>query len=353
MGDQLYRLPAKLKKHTDDSGSFFGALGFTSLVEQLALRTAPAESLLNCLTTPTGPHLMEALSTCESHTGLAILVTPEELYDSHSPRVGLGLVYKAPYIKTASFSEAFFHLKSASDAEGDKRIIKPHLMFVGINEASKVIPLPYVQPLFLDVPTASDVTDSKKPWSPHAFRAFRLHQVIYAEGSTVRTQVAYPHLGGKTKSHLLNFQKQQLIPELCEHSMVSAALAEADDGHWNIKYDPIYPACWEAFRRRHESSTAPHANKSSEGSGTGGGSSPGLTTPPSATISQPLFTPTLGAHEIREIVRETLDQVYALCLESLQEMGFIREVDRALAKSVMVEFLRLQLIVGDGLNTSL
>ena len=34
-------------------------------------------------------------------------------------------------------------------------------------------------------------------------------------------------------------------------------------------------------------------------------------------------------------------------------MGFIREVDRALAKSIMAEFLRLQLIVGDSLNTSL
>ena len=34
-------------------------------------------------------------------------------------------------------------------------------------------------------------------------------------------------------------------------------------------------------------------------------------------------------------------------------MRFIWEVDRALAKSIMVEFLRLQLIVGDDLNTSL
>ena len=348
MHDQLYRLPAKLKKNTDDSGSFFGALGFTSLVEQLALRAVPAESLLTWLTMPTGPHLVEAVVTSESHTALAILVTPEELYDSHSPRVGLGLVYKAPYIKTASFSEAFFH-----DAEVDKRITKPRLMFVGINEASKIIPLPYVQPLFLDVPTASDITDSKKPRSPRSFRAFRLNRVIYAQRSTLRTQVAYPRLGGKTKSHLLNFQKQQLISELHEHSMVSAALAEADDGHWNVTNDPIYPTCLEAFRRRHESSQAPQANKSAEGSGTGGRSPPGVTTPPSTTSSQSLFTPTLGAHEIREIVRDTLDQVYALPLETLQEMGFIREVDRALAKSVMAEFLRLQLIVGDGLNTSL
>ena len=225
-------------------------------------------------------------------------------------------------------------------------------MFVWINEASKVIPLPYIQPLFLDVPTVSDVTDSNKPQSPQAFRAFRLHRVIYAEGSTLTTQVAYPRLGGKTKSHLLNFQKQQLIPELREHSMVSAALAEADDGHWNVTNDPIYPACLEGFRRRHESSQVSQANKSAERSGTGGRSPTCAITPPSTTSSQPLFTPTLGAHEIRGIIHDTLDQVYALRLETLQEMGFIREVDRALAKSIMVEFLRLQLIVGDDLNTS-
>ena len=353
MREQLYKSPVKLKKHTDDSGSFFGALGFTSPMEQLALRAVPAESLLTWLTTATGPHLMEAVLTSESHTALAILVTPEELYDSHSPRVGLGLVYKAPYIRTASFSKAFFHLKSASEAEVDKRITDSHLMFVQINEASKVIPLPYVQPLFLDVPTASDITDSKKPRSPWAFRAFRLHKVIYAEGSTLITQVAYPRLGSRTKSHLLNFQKQQLIPELCEHSMVSAALAEADDGHWNVTNDPIYPACLEGFRRRHESSQVSQANKSAEGSGTGGGSLTCVMTPPSTTSSQPPFTPTLGAHEIRGIICDTLDQVYALRLETLQEMGFIQEVDRALAKSIMAEFLRLQLIVGDDLNTSL
>ena len=221
-------------------------------------------------------------------------------------------MYKAPYIKTASFSKAFFYLKSASVAEADKRITYSRLMFVQINEASKVIPLPYVQPLFLDVRTVSDITDSNKPQSPQAFRAFRLHRVIYVEGSTLTTQVAYPCLGGKTKSHLLNFQKQLLIPELHEHSMVLAALADADDGHWNVTNDPIYPACLEGFRRRHESSQASQANKSAERSGTGGGSPTHAMTPPSATSFQPPPTPTLGAHEVRGLIRDTLDQVYAL-----------------------------------------
>ena len=135
--------------------------------------------------------------------------------------------------------------------------------------------------------------------------------------------------------------------------MVSAALEEADGGHWNVTNDPVYPACLEGFRRRHESSQTSQANKSAEGPGTGGGSPTCAMTPPSTTSSQPLFTPTLGAQEIRGIICDTLDQVYALHLVTLQEMGFIREVDRALTKSIMVEFLRLQLIVGDGLNTSL
>ena len=350
MRDHLYKSPIRLREHTDDLGSFFGALGFTSPVEQLTLRATPAENLLTWLTKPTGPHLVEVVLTSESHMALAILVTPEVLYDPNSPRVGLGLVYKAPYIKTGSFSEAFFYLKSASEAEADKRITDSHLMFVWINEASKVIPLPAVQPLFLDVPTSSDVKDSNKPKSPHAFRAFRLHRVIYTERSTPTTQVAFPHLCGKKMSHLLNFQKQLLIPELCKHSLLFVALAVADDGHWNIANDPIYPACLAEFKKRHEAS---QANKPVEKPGTGGGSPTCAMTPPSATSSKPPPTPVLGDREVTELVCDTLDQVYALHLKTLQEMGFIWKVDRALAKSIMSEFIRLQLIVGEDLNTSL
>ena len=226
-------------------------------------------------------------------------------------------------------------------------------MFVQINEASKIIPLPYVQPLFLDVPTTSDITDSNKPKSPCIFRAFRLHRVIYMEGSTLTTQVAFLRLRGETKSHLLNFQKQLLIPELREHPLLSVTLAAADSEHWNIANDPIYLACLAEFRKRHESSQASQANKSVQKSGTGGGSPTHAMTPPSATSSKPPPTPALGDHEVMELVHDTLDQVYALRLETLQEMGFIREVDRALAKSIMSEFIRLQLIVGDDLNTSL
>ena len=52
MRDQLYRTPARLKSHTDDSGSFFAALGFTVPVEELTLRMASMANILNWLTQP-------------------------------------------------------------------------------------------------------------------------------------------------------------------------------------------------------------------------------------------------------------------------------------------------------------
>ena len=48
-----------------------------------------------------------------------------------------------------------------------------------------------------------------------------------------------------------------------------------------------------------------------------------------------------------------MDQVHNLHLETVQEMGFIQAIDQALAKSLMVEFLRLKLITGDDLRTTL
>ena len=48
-----------------------------------------------------------------------------------------------------------------------------------------------------------------------------------------------------------------------------------------------------------------------------------------------------------------MDQVHDLHLQLLQEIGFVREIDQALSKSLMVEFLRLKIIIGDDLSEAL
>ena len=86
-------------------------------VEELTLKTASLANVLDWLTQPQGPHLVDGMSTKDPLTALAILITPEALYDPDSPMVGLGFIYKAPYIWAASWSEAYFALKLTSQAE--------------------------------------------------------------------------------------------------------------------------------------------------------------------------------------------------------------------------------------------
>ena len=198
MRDQLYRKPVRLRSHTNDSGSFFGALGFTMPVEELTLKTASLANVLDWLTQPQGPHLVDGTSTKDPLTALAILITPEALYDPDSPMVGLGLVYKAPYIQAASWSEAYFDLKLASQAEMSNRTTGTKIIFVQIQESSQVIPLPGVPTLFLDVKTPEDITDSKDPRPLQDFRGFKLHRVIFTGVSPLIGQVAIPRLQGKT-----------------------------------------------------------------------------------------------------------------------------------------------------------
>ena len=86
-------------------------------VEELTLRTASLASMLDWLTQPQGPHLVDGSLTENPLMALAILIAPEALYDSDSPVVGLGLIYKAPYIQTTSWSKAYFDLKLTSQVE--------------------------------------------------------------------------------------------------------------------------------------------------------------------------------------------------------------------------------------------
>ena len=111
-------------------------------VEDLPLKTASLTNVLNWLTRPQGPHLVDDTSTKNPLTALAILITPEALYDLDSPMVGLGLMYKAPYIQATSWSEAYFDLKLASQAEASNRTTDAKVIFVQIQASSQVIPLP-------------------------------------------------------------------------------------------------------------------------------------------------------------------------------------------------------------------
>ena len=323
MHDRLYRKPARLRSHTDDSGSFFGALGFRMPVEELTLKTASLTNILDWLTQPQGPHLVDGTSTENPLTALAILITPEALYDPNSPMVGLGLVYKAPYIQATSWSKVYFDLKLASQAKVSNRTTEAKVIFMQIQVSSQVIPLPGVPTLFLDVKTPEDITDSKVPRPPQDFRGFKLHRVILMGASSPIAQVAIPRLHGKTVSGLAPRQKEVLPPELEEVPQITVALSVADPNHWNIMNDPIFPSCLDIYKARHEASLASEAATSTGGASNRGESSTPTQELPLATWPQPPPTPTLEWQEVDARVAEVMDQVHNLHLQLVQEMGFI------------------------------
>ena len=222
-----------------------------------------------------------------------------------------------------------------------------------IHESSQVIPLPGVPTLFLDVKTAEDITDSNEPRPPQDFRGFRLHRVIYLGAGPPAGQVAFPRLQGGTVSHWAPTQKPVMAPELEGMPKLLVALSAAADNHWNIGNDPIFPSCLAKFRARHEASQASGATRSTRRHGIHGESSTSTHELPFPAIPQPPLTPTLGWHEVDEKVTEVMDQLHNLHLEIVQEMGFIWTIDQAMAKSIMVEFLRLRLITGDNLSITL
>ena len=131
---------------------------------------------------------------------------------------------------------------------------------------------------------------------------------------------------------------------------LSVALAKADKNHWNIVNDPVFPKCLASFKARHESRLAAKETRPGSGSSSHGESSASAQKLPSPPSPQ---HPILGADEVDEMVTEIIGQLHDLHLETVQKMGFIWAIDKALAKSIMVEFMRLRLIIVDDVYKTL
>ena len=54
-----------------------------------------------------------------------------------------------------------------------------------------------------------------------------------------------------------------------------------------------------------------------------------------------------------ETAHKILEHIHAICLQTMHEMGGMRELERTLVHTLMAEFARLQLILGEDLTKSL
>ena len=155
------------------------------------LHAVPLQSLLDWLSQPKGPNLVEASAATAPDRALVLAVTKRMLYGEKTPLVGVGLMYKPHYISTEPFSATYMHLH-VWHAAGSS-VHSSHLIFVTVLEMSDVIPVASQHPILLDVATKETMTKTGEPMAPLSFRGFWLHTVWnWLPGGTQFVRLLFP-----------------------------------------------------------------------------------------------------------------------------------------------------------------
>ena len=179
--DQLYLQPPTMVEESSSTKAYFGTLAFTKPLEKLVLRTLSLRVLLDWLSKPKGPHLVEATGGANPDRALAIAVMRRMLYENEMPLVGVGVVYKPHYISTEPFSSAYMRLnewhKAGSQAESEDKITSSQLLFVSPSEMSSMLPVALQHPILLDMASRDMLEVSEEPLAPAQLRGFRIHTI--------------------------------------------------------------------------------------------------------------------------------------------------------------------------------
>ena len=253
-------------EETSSMRAYFGALSFTKPLEKLVLRAIPLQVLLDWLSKPKCPHLMEASPAAMPKKALAIAVTKRMLYGEETPLVGVGLMYKPHYISTEPFSAAYMHLHvwhmAGSHAELEDKLNSSRLLFVNLSEMSGVLPVAVQHPILLDLATREAMAMAMAPLH---FRGFRLHTVWTQQPREgLARQVAFPHFLGEATSSMLEYEPERVPQDLMQGQKMVVNLRPPSSDHWNIVSDLVFLLMIDTFRQRREAKRV--AQQQEEGS---------------------------------------------------------------------------------------
>ena len=329
--------------------AFLGALGFTRPAEQLVLRSMPLPSLLFWLSRPKGSNLVEAtipaegVRTTSACRSMAIAVSEEMLYKDRCPLVGVGLMYTQPYLPQVPFSVAYMNLCEWRDAQvaSENWLVGTRLMFIHASEASEFLPVAEGHPVLLDASATEVLGDIETSASPLSLRGFQLHTVLVllAEGGKARNIVS-PRFQGGGASALILYDEETVSPELGPQPPMRISLCAPSRDHWTIVLDTVFPSTIEEYRQLREQAASKPTKTGALPSSSSGNRA-------GRTEAAPSRERTL------QMARSILDQAHALHLQSMGDLGHIRDLDRTLAGTLMAEFSRVQLIVQEDVGKSL
>ena len=236
----------------------------------------PLQNLLDWLSKPKGPYLVETSMATAPDKALVLAVTKQMLYGEETPLVWVGLVYKPHYISMEPFCTTYMHLHvwhaAGSSVELANKLSLSHLIFVNVSEMSDVIPVAVQHPILLDVATKDTMTKTGEPMAPLSFRGFRLHTVwTQQSGGELVCQVAFPHFLGEATASMLEYELEKFPPGLMQGPKMVINLRPPSSDHWNIASDLILSLTVDTFRWWGE---AKHAEQDLEGESVGAEGSP-------------------------------------------------------------------------------
>ena len=259
--DQLYLQPPTMVEESSSTKAFFGTLTFTKPLEKLVLRTVSLHVLLDWLSKPKGPHLVEAAGGANPERALAIAVTRCMLYENETPLVGVGLVYKPHYISMEPFSSAYMRFnewhKAGSQTESEDKITSSQLLFVSLSEVSSMLPVALQHPILLDMASRDMLQVSEEPLAPAQLRGFRLHTIWTRQpGEDLTCRVGFPRLFGESSSPLLEYVPEIIPPELFQGLKLVITLKPPSKDHWNTASDLVLPMVQDQLREWREAKQA-------------------------------------------------------------------------------------------------
>ena len=272
-------------------------------------------------------------------------------------------MYKPHYISTEPFSAAYMHLHvwhaAGSSVESVNKLSSSHLIFVTVSEMSDVIPVASQHPILLDVATKETITRTGKPMAPLSFRGFRLCTVWNRPpGGDPVCQVTFPHLLGEATMSMLEYEQEKFPQSLVQGPKMAINLGPPSSHHWNIISDLILPLAIDTYKQRHEAKQA-EQDPEAESAGAEGSpkEAPAPGKAPQVVVGGSKAAPPTETTHQGERALETalgiLEHIHALRLQTLHDMGGMRELEQAAVHTLMAEFTRLQLILGEDLTKSL
>ena len=137
------------------------------------LHAVPLRSLLEWLSKPKGPHLVEASAAAVPEKALVLATTKRMLYGEDPPYMGVGLMYNPHYVSTESFCATYMHLNvwhaaGSSTGSADK-LDSSRFILVTVSEMSDMVPVAAQYPVFLDVATKETKERTGEPLAPPSF----------------------------------------------------------------------------------------------------------------------------------------------------------------------------------------